>query len=254
MSPDAVPFYMVRMELLTDQLFALGRRLHLPLRNVDMGYLVHCQLTALFGTEAPQPFVVEKDTGRCLSVLGYANLGATDLRAKVQAAADADRLSACNWATLAAKRMPARFAAGSAFSFETRVCPVVRMSSAGPKHRKGAEVDSFLARCWAAGDRNVPVSREQVYREWLEGRLKTGGGARIIGASVRRFQRERVVRQTQGGNREATVCERPDVTLCGTLEVTDSEVFRDLLRKGIGRHRSFGFGMLLVRRSGANTC
>jgi len=42
---------------------------------------------------------------------------------------------------------------------------------------------------------------------------------------------------------------RPDVTLTGTLTVTDSDAFGTLLRSGIGRHKSFGYGMLKVRRA-----
>jgi len=39
------------------------------------------------------------------------------------------------------------------------------------------------------------------------------------------------------------------VTLTGTLRVTDSDAFLALLRSGIGRHKSFGYGMLKVRRA-----
>jgi CRISPR system Cascade subunit CasE len=35
----------------------------------------------------------------------------------------------------------------------------------------------------------------------------------------------------------------------GTLRVGDAEAFRALLARGLGRHRAFGFGMLLLRRA-----
>jgi len=38
------------------------------------------------------------------------------------------------------------------------------------------------------------------------------------------------------------------VTLRGVLRVTNAEEFNHLLRSGIGRHKSFGFGMLKIRR------
>ncbi len=38
------------------------------------------------------------------------------------------------------------------------------------------------------------------------------------------------------------------IDICGTLIVTDPEVFRKTLQTGIGHSRSFGCGMLLVRR------
>ena len=33
----------------------------------------------------------------------------------------------------------------------------------------------------------------------------------------------------------------------GVLTITDSEAFASTLAQGIGRHRSYGFGMLLLR-------
>jgi CRISPR system Cascade subunit CasE len=44
--------------------------------------------------------------------------------------------------------------------------------------------------------------------------------------------------------------EKPDVTLRGRLSITDSAAFADLLRRGVGRHKAFGFGMLLLRPPG----
>ena len=35
--------------------------------------------------------------------------------------------------------------------------------------------------------------------------------------------------------------------MTGELEVGDSERFLHLLARGVGRHRTFGFGMLLLR-------
>ncbi|MEE8524028.1 MAG: type I-E CRISPR-associated protein Cas6/Cse3/CasE [Thermoanaerobaculia bacterium] len=53
-------------------------------------------------------------------------------------------------------------------------------------------------------------------------------------------------RQTPGA-----VPERPDALLTGTLEVTDPDAFATLLARGVGRHRAFGFGMLLLRPPGS---
>ena len=39
----------------------------------------------------------------------------------------------------------------------------------------------------------------------------------------------------------------PDVVLKGRLQVDDSDAFTQLLRRGIGRHRAFGFGMVLLK-------
>jgi CRISPR system Cascade subunit CasE len=120
------------------------------------------------------------------------------------------------------------------------------MAKGGVHHKKGAEVDAFLARCWDAGE-GVGVEREGVYRDWLDAHLERLGGARLISATVSGFKLERMIRRTHGDERRSVRVERPDVLFKGELEVTDPDRFPDLLGRGIGRHRAFGFGMLLLR-------
>ena len=55
---------------------------------------------------------------------------------------------------------------GRRLGFVLRACPVVRLAGAKSGHRAGAEVDAFLARCFAVG-KETAVSREEVYRDWL---------------------------------------------------------------------------------------
>jgi CRISPR system Cascade subunit CasE len=59
---------------------------------------------------------------------------------------------------------------------------------------------------------------------------------------------ERMTRRN-GPDRTPDTIKRPDVTLTGTLQVTDGDAFVDLLRSGLGRHKSFGYGMMKVRRA-----
>ena len=40
---------------------------------------------------------------------------------------------------------------------------------------------------------------------------------------------------------------RREAVFEGTLEVRDAALFQGLLARGVGRHRAFGFGMLLLR-------
>ena len=56
------------------------------------------------------------------------------------------------------------------------------------------------------------------------------------------FRRTRAVRK-----RHARYSEGPDVVMRGVLTVTDSDAFSNLLARGIGRHRAYGYGMLLLR-------
>lgn len=245
----AEPLHMIRLRLLADRLVDLGRRRHLPLGEVDSGYLVHCQLRELFGEAAPGPFAVTDGRGRFVTVLGYAAADEAALRERAEAFADPAIYAAVDWSTFSGKAMPATWAAGRRLGFEVRACPVVRMASAGPRHRKGAEVDAFLARCFRV-DPTEKVDREAVYRDWLAAQLARQGGARVTSARVTAFKRERLSRPTHRSGERASVVERPDATLGGELEVADPALFAALLRRGIGRHRAFGFGMLLLRPPG----
>jgi len=238
---------MLRVELDTARLFELGRRHQISLRDADMGYLVHCQLAALFGDLAPRPFAIVGSPGRRLSVLAYSSRADNDLRAHAEAYSDPTAYAACDWQVFASKPMPSEWKEGQVVGFETKVCPVIRKANASERRREGAEVDAFLAKCWEVGDASVPVDRASVYRDWLRAQLERSGGARLREAKLERFQRERVLRRTQGDVRCGQRCELPDATLCGTLEVADPMKFRTLLARGVGRHRAFGFGMLLLR-------
>jgi len=43
----------------------------------------------------------------------------------------------------------------------------------------------------------------------------------------------------------------PDAVFKGVLQIHDADAFNRLLRRGIGRHRAFGFGMLLLKPAGS---
>jgi len=238
---------MIRCELETPRLLALARRRKLPPRQGDMGYVVHCALGELFGRDAPQPFAHIGQRGRHSSVLAYAQKEPEALQAYADAFADPSLHTMVDWSRFDARQMPVFWPVGHRLGFRLRCCPVQRMHAKGDYHRRGAEVDVFVARCWKAGDSATAVKREELYCQWLATQIKRYGGARLIDAELGAFQRECLVRRTQGGDRKSAICERPDALMGGTLEVTDSSAFTALLRRGIGRHRAFGFGMLLLR-------
>jgi CRISPR system Cascade subunit CasE len=240
------PLHMVRLALDGTRLFAIGRARRLPPHRVDVGYLVHCTLADLFGRDTLQPFWVSDCRGRDLAVLAYTHRTESELREEATSYGDPAAYAACDWDQLALKPLPVSWEVGRRLGFEVRICPVLRMAADGAKHRKGAEVDAFLARCWGEGA-GTSVDREEVYRAWVGEHLERQGGARIVESSLQRFQLARLLRRTQGDDRKAVFCERPDATLGGVLEVTDGERFGALLAGGIGRHKAFGFGMLRLR-------
>lgn len=240
------PLFMTRAEFDQPSLLRFAARSGIPLRFVDSGYMIHALLRALFGDTAPAPFVATPARSDRLVLLAYGAADHRELAERAQAAADPLALAVLDRNSLCSKPMPADWRAGGRWRFEARVCPVARLSgpAAGETPR---EVDTFLQCCWRAGP-HTKVDREGVYREWLAAELNRGGAARLLDARMVRFRRERLFRRDRSAAASRfTRCERPNVTMRGTLEVAEPQAFAALLRRGLGRHRAFGFGMLLLR-------
>src|SRR3990167_5364387 len=108
---------MIRTEMDRARLFEFGLLRRLPLRDVDLGYLVHCALRTLFGDGAPQPFSFrERDRG--IEVLGYSAAPADELLAYAQTFADPSAWSIVARQGVLAKPMPATFIAGQRLGFQ----------------------------------------------------------------------------------------------------------------------------------------
>lgn len=123
----------------------------------------------------------------------------------------------------------------------------------------GRERDVFLAEAERA-DRtgaHTNVIREAVYRQWLEQQFGAHGAARVVDARMTAFQlaeltlRTQVTEQSTAGRTKRSVC-GPDATFEGDVQIGDPRAFADLVARGVGRHRAFGFGMLLLKPASAS--
>lgn len=246
MQDDSRPLYMVQIEVERPALVRHARRRRLPTHKVDNGYLVHSLLTEAFGDRAPKPFSLRPGAGRAVRLLGYSAHDAEALRDQASRYAEPDVYSAVPLQEIRSRPMPENWRRGESLGFEVRVCPVVRIGRPDTPVRKGAEVDAFLARCWEV-DKNTPVDRVTVYREWLKRWFDRRDAASLKAVQVDRWQIARFFRRTQGPNRKSKPVRAPDVTCSGRLEVEDPASFSQLLARGVGRHRAFGFGMILLR-------
>ena len=237
--------HLVKVPLRADKLAAIARQRQMPLREIDDGYLGHMILRELWQERAPTPFVL-RGKGRCIDAWGYSQADAAALIQHASEFGDPSLVAAVvALGDIASRPMP-RFESGRQLGFVVRACPVVRLLAATNGHRAGAEVDAFLARCFASGD--AGVSREEVYRDWL---TRTLGNERLTGVTVSRaavvaMSRERMVRRTQGEARKVSQIERPDVRFAGDLLVRDGNRLHAYLAHGVGRHRAFGFGALML--------
>lgn len=227
--------------------------------SFDEGYGFHVLLSAMFGKSVLQPFRLFASERRAAAALyAYADVDAGELRRTAAEAAPPDCVAALDPDRMRSKPLPPSFEAGRRLGFDLRIRPVRRLcedlpdpQQDGRQIRKGAEVDAFRVEAlrrfpdgWAAPDASAShdgVTREDVYVAWLAERC---GDAVVIERERCRlaaFKRSRAIRGAGRGP------EGPDATLHGTLTVSNPERFRRMLRSGVGRHRAYGYGMLLLR-------
>ena len=239
------PLYMIRADI--DQTgfqhWAGGsRRLLTEGKDFDAGYAMHCLLNEAFGNLAPQPFRLIMPRGRGDrrgELYGYARVDASALCAAAGMFADPLQLRILT--NLDDKAMPTVWQPGTRLGFETLVRPVGRHSRR-TDDRPGREVDAFLLDSEQRPPGEMQRSREEVYRDWLERQLQTHGAARLEEARLRSFRRTRVLRKLHGPYSEG-----PDAVMQGVLTITDGDAFASLLARGVGRHRAYGYGMMLLR-------
>lgn len=244
------PIHLVKVPLRPEKLISLARGRGLPVREIDEGYLAHVIMRELWQDRAPSPFVVRGE-GRALQIWGYSHSDAATLIDHAAAFGDPALLEAVgDLHGIASKPMP-QFDRGRELGFVVRACPVVRLAAAKRGHRAGAEVDAFLARCFAVG-KEAAVSREDVYREWLLRAMSRPSvtGVRVTRVGIAGLARERLLRRSHEAARSAHRLERPDVRFEGEMVVEDGDCLATYLGHGVGRHRAFGFGALMLTPPG----
>ena len=211
---------------------------------VDIGHALHILLAEMFGRAVLQPFRLFSSARRRVAGLyAYSDLDRDRLCDVAAAVATPDALAVVDPARLRTKPMPVQFQVGGRLGFDLRVRPVRRLDRnvVDPESNrtfvKGAEVDAFQFDGWQQGKRTR--DRERVYADWLAERC--GETVRIESCRLSAFSRSRATRGHGPGPNG------PDATLQGTLTVRDPAVFARLVRKGVGRHKSYGYGMILLR-------
>lgn len=214
----------------------------LPRTQDDGGYAWHALLSAAFGREcAPKPFRVLGRRGRDPQVLAYADTDAATLQRAAEDFADPVAFAALRLEEkpVTGKPMPP-FAPGRKLGFAVRVRPTLRTDRDGDRG-KSAEIDAYVAALRAAP--GAPVDRKAVYARWTRDKLEAGG------AEVRELRFDglgqvKVARRDAAGKQHSV--EGHSANVVGVLDVTDADVFAALLARGVGRHRAFGYGMLLL--------
>lgn len=222
------------------RLAAWATRFGLTAGGDDLGYALHTLLVAAFGDAAPKPF---RHFGDVRGLLAYSSQDADALQLAAETASP-DVHATLGLERFATRSFPTEWAAGRRLGFELRVRPVLRTND-------GRERDVFLAEIdkRGAADADAELSREAVYAEWLSRELARGEAASVERLRLEGFQLTASVRKGRAteGRRPARRVAGPDALFSGELTVGDPAGFAALLARGVGRHRAFGFGMLLVR-------
>ncbi len=220
------------------RLAAWATRFGLTAGGDDLGYALHTLLAAAFGEAAPKPF---RHFGDARGLLAYTAHDADSLQLAAQTAAP-DVHAALGLERFATRSFPTDWAAGRRLGFELRVRPVLRT-------HEGRERDVFLAEIDKRGVPDAELSREAVYAEWMARELARGEAAKVDRAQLDGFKLTASLRKgsAAAGRRPAQRVAGPDALFSGELTVRDPTGFAALLARGVGRHRAFGFGMLLLR-------
>ena len=215
---------------------------HNRLYDEDLGYAAHAWLMATFGDISPNCFRLTETRDGELRLLGYGPASAEEMQTRASTYATPQAYAVCDWSTIASKSLAhIPLSASKVLGFEIRICPVRR--------GERGERDAYLAAVEASTEPSSS-DRAKVYSTWLQERLSDAAaidtsatemtGFRLISAWRRRHD-------SQGRAGRGHRLTRPDALMRGRLTITDEVGFLNLLGHGIGRHRAFGFGMLLLR-------
>lgn len=197
-----------------------------------LGYTLHAWFAALFGEGAPKPF---RYMERRQEVLAYSGASAGEWLERAQAFASPHAWAALDPGGLVSKPMPAVWRSGQRVHVEVLACPVARQGD--------EEKDLYLRALDRLGDQ--APSRGEVYLNWFSAQWSRAVAfeqVELLGMQAR----TRLLRRARNGHNRLRIVERPQALFAGNAEVQDGEAFHDLLARGIGRHRAFGFGMVLI--------
>jgi len=209
---------------------------------LDEGLALHHLLGECFGRAVLQPFrLMVSHERRQAKVFAYASLDSVALDQIARAVATPDLLDVIDLEKIRSVPRPASaLQDGQRLGFDLRIRPVVRLAKTvehkGKHFRKGAEVDAWLHHVFSGGT----TDRESLYLDWLGVRLSGVVKLERQALKMMKFCRSKIVRSRQ-------MTEGPEVVIHGTLSVCDPEAFFGKLKQGIGRHKAYGYGMILLR-------
>ena len=260
--------HLLRLAIDPAGLARLARHLRIADED-DAGYRLHALLAGLFGGAAPAPWQRDDRTpARHVVLWAYssltwdalATLAHDRFTAPDAVGLDADLISllrgALAWEACASKPV-VPLAQGRTIAFDLRACAVVRLHRDLPgipatgdhgaiaARKAGNEVDVLIAEALRQQVHPSALPTETIYQTWLASALGRTNGSTVEHLQLTGQRTISGLRRHQAGGRRPI--HLPEVRATGTLTITDPVAWAATLARGIGRHRAFGFGMLLLR-------
>lgn len=224
--------HLVRLPLKTPELLRFAALHQIPRDDDDLGYTLHAWLAALFGATALKPF---RHRDRQRDVLAYSANDAGMLLEQARAFSTPETWAALDPAGVASKPMPEDWGLGRRLNIEVLACPVTR--------RDDGEKDVYL-RALDRSEAEAPT-RAETYKHWFTRQWRDAVDFESLAISGLQARSRLLRRDRRNGSRLRTI-ERPRAVFSGTVSIRQQDRFSELLARGIGRHRAFGFGMILL--------
>ncbi len=233
----------------------VGIRSSLGAGHIDSGFGLHTLLTEAFGRRVIQPFRLFASERRALaSLYGYSEFDSDNLREKWESYATPDCVGVLDLDALMTKPMYVDFDQGKILGFDIRIRPIRRLfsdiydSSRNKLYKAHSEVDAFVSHILKLEfsspnqdkmQHSIKTSREDIYRSWFAERIRPF--ATVLDFRLTSFCRSRAL----FGKGRAV--EGPDAIVHGDLCVDEVDGFKEAVKKGVGRYKAYGYGMLLLR-------
>ncbi len=242
----------------------------------DINHALHSLLVENLGRGlAPNPFrYMESNRDAYATIYGYTSHHGEELQDAMEAFADPERELIMPPDQIQSKLMRTDFPNGALLGFEIKLRPVIRvpgdrgrtweidayhhyLNEREANHKADIKHHAWTLSTWDEDPENEglekprtpvlspPDEREVVYAEFLRHLLDRQGSCALERAVRRIYKRTMAVRQLG-----AVPSEGPEVVYFGNMRVIDEDKVGDLLRRGIGRHRTYGYGMLLLKPPG----
>ena len=212
----------------------------------DRGFVMHHLLTETFGDLAPKPFRLtepQRRGGREAALHGYTSVDVSGLVEASWTFADPLQAKVLPVRSMVSKEMPVEWATGRQLGFESLVRPIVRVAREGSRGK--VEIDTYEHLQAQNGD-GSNISQPEAYHRWLSTQMEQHGRATLLTSRVHSFEMTRVARQYARQSLPG-----PSAVMRGVIRVGDPCGFNNLIRRGLGRHRSYGYGLVLLRPAGA---